>query len=291
MSTESDIAASQQNTSIPLVARAFSEGANAATEREPALNGNYIFNNQRAGTDSRLIFDTGLNETNRSSRPTLSDEADLQKQKKQDRFSYMISRMTDTGFAMSKEDVRNMTRKDLDDGLTEEEQAKTEDVKDQLAEEGNPEVIQEHNENADQVVAESGGTLATVTDENGIKGVVAGKEGMEDEAEVVDAKIVNNTVAEQTGDTELIQETEADLETLGEEAKQEAIKDGLEVDADTPTSPTTSVASDMAADQSAISSMSDFSAASAPVADPTSAPKIEQPIVAPVTQEVVGPAL
>jgi len=270
MATGPDIATTQQNTSIPLVGKAFFES--------------------NLGTSTEFAYSNAHTDNNLSGFKNLTDKTDDKKQKKEDRFSYMVSRMTDTGFALSKQDIKNIARKGLDDGLTDEERAQKEDAKEQLAENSDPEAIQEHNENADQVAAESGGTMTTVTDENGIKSVVAAKEGMEDEAEVIDAKVAANSVAEQTGDTELIEETEADLETVGEEAKREAVEQDMGIDVDTPSS-TISVASNVTADQNAISSMSDFSAASAPVTDPATAPKIEQPVITPVTQDVSIPSL
>ena len=272
MATGPDIAATQQNTSIPLVGKAFFES--------------------NLGTSTEFAFSNAHTDNNLSGFKNLTDKTEDKRQKKEDRFSYMVSRMTDTGFALSKQDIKNIARKDLDDGLTDEERAQKEDAKEQLAENGDPEAIQEHNENADQVAAESGGTMTTVTDENGIKSVVAAKEGMEDEAEVIDAKVAANSVAEQSGDTELIEETEADLETVGEEAKREAVEQDLGIDIDTPPSPGTSVASDMMGDGGApVTSMGDFSAAAAPVTNPGTAPTIEQPVITPVTQDVNIPAL
>ncbi len=146
MATGSDIAATQQNTSIPLVGKAFFES--------------------NLGTSTEFAFSNAHTDNNLSGFKNLTDKTEDKRQKKEDRFSYIVSRMTDTGFALSKQDMKDiLDKQDLDDPLSEDQKENAEITKEQLAKD--PEANQKRNEKLEEAAAESDAAVV-IYDEEGV---------------------------------------------------------------------------------------------------------------------------
>lgn len=260
--------------------------------------GQDFFNGANQGSNADLIWDSGKTATNNFESHTSADKAQAEERRRQSigRTNYITSSFVG-GKTLSGDKIRDFLEKEANEQLNQEER----------------EEITEAQENLDDEEIEAAAEITgldTKTDAETGKTTLI-NEDAPTEQDTQAAKTV--AVLDQFGTVEEAMEDpegRAALEEIAQENAQKEAEMGTSpanVEAPPPapappksdeteigeiiSSPTTSVASNVTADQNTISSMSDFSAASAPVTDPATAPTIEQPVITPVTQDVSIPSL